>query len=175
MTDLRILGKLPADLVDPTRHLLDRAFGGEFSDDDWDHAQGGVHAFLADDDNVLAHASVVTRDIRIDGRWFRAGYVEAVACEPGMHGRKLGSQVVGAVTDIIQDRNELGVLSTAVHGFYERLGWERWQGTSWVLDGGGVHRTEDDDDGLMVLRTGPSAAVALDGEIACLARTGDHW
>lgn len=174
MTDLRI-GKLPDDLVGPTRALLDRAFGGEFSEDDWDHAVGGVHAILVADGVVLAHASVVSRSIRVDGRWYEAGYLEAVACDPDRHGHGLGSQVVDAVTDIIRDRDELGVLATGAHGFYERLGWTRWEGTSWVLDGGGVHRTADDDDALMVLRTGETADLRVDGEIACLARAGDDW
>ena len=174
MTDLRI-GKLPDELVGPTRDLLDRAFGGEFSDDDWDHAVGGVHAVLVDDGEVLAHASVVSRSIRVDGRWFEAGYVEAVAADPELHGHGLGSQVVDAVTDIIRDRDELGVLSTGAQRFYERLGWTRWQGTSWVVDGGGVHRTATDDDSLMVLRTGETIDLRVDGEIACLARAGDDW
>jgi aminoglycoside 2'-N-acetyltransferase I len=32
------------------RRLLDAAFEGEFSDDDWNHALGGVHVWVADAD-----------------------------------------------------------------------------------------------------------------------------
>ncbi|MCB0976056.1 MAG: GNAT family N-acetyltransferase [Acidimicrobiales bacterium] len=175
MADLRVTGRLPEELLTSTRALLDRAFDGDFTDEDWEHALGGVHATLVDDDVVVAHAAVVPRDIRIDGRWFRAGYVEAVAAHPDLHGKGLGSQVVDAIVDIIRDRDEVGVLSTGAQPFYERLGWERWRGSSAVLDEGGPRRTPEDDDSLMVLRTKHSATLALDGEIACESRPGDDW
>lgn len=175
MADLRVTGRLPDELVASTRSLLDRAFDGDFTDEDWEHALGGVHATLVENDVVMAHAAVVPRDVRINGRWFRAGYVEAVATHPDLHGKGLGSQVVDAITDIIRDRDELGVLSTGAQQFYERLGWERWRGRSTVLEDGEPRRTSDDDASLMVLRTRHSETVELDGEIACTARSGDAW
>jgi len=61
------------------------------------------------------------------------------------------------------------------HGFYERLGWERWRGPTFVRHGPELVRTEDEDDGVMVLRFDRSLAVDLSGSISCEARTGDDW
>lgn len=71
--------------------------------------------------------------------------------------------------------HEMGGLSTGRHAFYERLGWERWQGPTFVRDGNDVIRTEDEDDGVMVLRSGPSAKIDLTASISCDARPGDDW
>jgi aminoglycoside 2'-N-acetyltransferase I len=75
----------------------------------------------------------------------------------------------------VRESFELGGLSTAHHHFYERLGWERWQGPTYVRDGDDVIRTEEEDDGVMVLRFGPSATIDLTAPITCEARPGDDW
>ena len=74
------------------------AFGHDeeerFTDDDWDHALGGVHFVLDLDGEIVAHASVVEREIHVDGRPLRTGYVEAVATAPGRQGAGFGSLVM---------------------------------------------------------------------------------
>ena len=47
------------------------------------------------------------------------------------------------------------MLGTGEQHFYERLGWERWAGRSFVRGtDGAVTATADEDPWLMVLRTG---------------------
>ena len=79
-------------------------------------------------------------------------------------------------TDHIRERYELGVLGTGEQHFYERLGWERWAGRSFVrgIDGA-ITATADEDPWLMVLRTGPSATLPLTGTLTCEWRPGDVW
>lgn len=79
-----------------------------------------------------------------------------------------------AVTVIVRREFELGILSTDAHEFYERRGWERWQGPSHVLEDGRRRRTEDEDDGLMVLRI-PDSGIVLTDPIVCESRPGDDW
>lgn len=68
------------------------------------------------------------------------------------------------------------MLSTDAHRFYQRSGWERWRGPSFVRRvGGAVDRPAEDDDGLMVLRTGRRATVDLTASITCEDRPGDCW
>ena len=157
------------------RALWDAAFGGSFADEDEDHAYGGVHAVIREGSSVLAHASVVPRDLLVGEETLRAGYVEAVASLPTYHGRGLGTQVMTALGDVVREQLDLGALSTSAHGFYERLGWERWRGPSYVLRAGARVRTEDEDDGLMVLRTAETAELDLRLPIACHDRPGDAW
>lgn len=147
----------------------------EFTDDDRDHAYGGVHAVLLDGTSVVAHASVVHRTILVGEQPFSTGYVEAVATLPARQGEGLGRRVMVAVGEVVRWRYEFGALATGSPGFYERLGWECWHGPSYLIRDGERVRTEEDDDALMVLRFGPSAGVDLSAPIACFDRSGDVW
>lgn len=162
-------------LLDDLHALCVRAFEGDFDPEDWEHAIGGTHfvAFLAD--RPVSHASVVPRTIFVDETPFDSGYVEAVATETEFQGRGLGTRVMREATRVIRTAFDLGALGTGEHGFYERLGWERWAGPSYVRTAAGLSRSEDDDDGIMVLRFGPSATIRLTGSISCEGRSGDDW
>jgi len=158
------------------RALMDAAFDGGFTDEDMAHALGGRHWLVELDGGIVSHASVVPRELDVDGRRLRAGYVEAVATQPPDQGRGHGTAVVRAATEHIRAAYELGALSTGEHHFYERLGWERWRGRTFVRhpDGRRV-ATPDEDDGIMVLRHGASAGIDLTGAITCESRPGDAW
>ena len=112
------------------RGLLDEAFDGDFGDEDWEHALGGWHVVVTDGDLWLAHAAVVPRDLDVGDRRFRAGYVEGVATTPRRHRAGLGSLAMGEIAGLLRRHFELGALSTGRHSFYERLGWERWRGST---------------------------------------------
>ena len=166
---------LASDALAAVRALMDEAFGGEFTEDDWAHTLGGWHVLASDSGVLVAHASVVERPIAVGGRLFRTGDVEGVATAPARQGQGLGSLVMRRLERGLRARFELGVLSTGEHGFYERLGWERWQGPTFVREPAAVTRTSDEDDGIMVLRFGPSASIDLAQPISCDSRPGDDW
>jgi aminoglycoside 2'-N-acetyltransferase I len=163
------------DLRQEIRQLLDAAFGGGFSEEDWEHTVGGWHVTVSDGDAVVAHAAVIERRLEVAGQPFRTGYVEGVATAPDRQGQRLGSAAMAELTTFIRREFEFGALSSDRHTFYGRCGWERWQGPSFVRQGTELIRTEDEDDGVMALRFGPSAAVDLAAPIACEARRGDDW
>lgn len=174
--DVRVLtgGETPGGLAE-IRRLLDAGFDSDFSDDDWDHTQGGRHVVALAGDVVVAHAAVVPRTIRVADDPFQAGYVEGVVTSPDRQGEGIGSLVMEQVTRLVSGSFDLGVLSTALPDFYRRFGWEPWQGPTYVRDGDRLARTADEDDGIMVLRCGPSLGLGLDGPIACERRSGDDW
>jgi aminoglycoside 2'-N-acetyltransferase I len=177
MSDLRVLRTEELDPADVAalRPMLDAAFRGRFEDPDWDHAMGGVHVVIHDDGELVAHAAVVERWLHVDGQPFRTGYLEAVAATPDRQGEGFGDRVAREATRIVEQEYELGGLSTAHHRFYERMGWERWLGPTYVREGDELVRTEDEDDGVMVLRFGPSATTELAARISCESRPGDDW
>ncbi len=70
---------------------------------------------------------------------------------------------------LVGTRFDLGALSTGRHRFYERLGWERWHGPTFVRREHDVVRTKEEDDGVMVLRFGPSRDIDLGATISCEA------
>ena len=168
--------ELPASLLAAVRDMVVAAFSGDFADEDWAHACGGVRVVALDGAVPVGHAAVVPRVLDVAGRAVRAGYVEGVAS--ARHGAGIGSLVMQAVGDLVRVDHEMGALSTGRHSFYQRLGWERWLGPTYVreADGtGGLRRTPDEDDGVMVLRHGPSADIDLTAAISCAARPGDDW
>jgi aminoglycoside 2'-N-acetyltransferase I len=165
----------PGDLLKKVRRLLDEAFEGHFSEDDWEHTLGGWHVVVMEGGDPVSHAAVVPRLLEVAGRPFQAGYVEGVATAAHRKREGLGSLVMAQVAPIIRERFEIGALSTGHYGLYERLGWERWRGPTFVRHGSQLIRTEEDDDSLMVLRFRPSFGLNLAASISCEARSGDDW
>ena len=165
----------PAALLADVRLLLNDAFDGDFSDDDWQHTLGGWHVIGTDAGAVVSHAAIVPRRIGVGEDSFAAGYVEGVATRPDRQRQRLGSMVMTGAADVIRREFGLGVLSNSSHDFYRRLGWERWQGPTFVRSGGQLVRTDDEDDGIMVLRFGPSQEADLTAAISCDSRPGDDW
>lgn len=166
---------VPADVLTEVRSFVYDAFDGRFSDDDWEHSAGGWRVVLFDDEVPASHAAVVPRALRIGQHEFRAGYVEAVATSRRAQHQGHGSAVLRRITSLVREEFELGGLSTGVPGFYQQFGWEPMRGPSYVLHGETLIRTPDEDDGLMVLRFGPSADADLTTAIVCTSRTGDDW
>ena len=183
MTDGPRLRRVPtSDLtaadIAVIRALLWDAFGSGdegMTEDDWEHALGGMHFILEVDGTIVSHASVVERVIEVGDRPLRTGYVEAVATVPDRQGRGLGSRVMTDVTEYIRDGFELGALGTGRHRFYERLGWRRWTGPSSVRTNDGPRRTPEDDGYILVLTTPSSPSLDPSSPISCDWRQGDVW
>ena len=161
------------------RSLLTAAFEGDehggFEEEDWQHALGGTHFLLEDDGGIVGHASVVERVLHVGDRPIRTGYVEAVAVHPNHQRRGLGRRLMEAVDEHINVGFDLGALGTGSQPFYERLGWEIWQGPSSVRTATGVEPSPDEDGYILVLRTSSSPPLDLTDPISCEWRPGDSW
>ncbi|MDQ3766493.1 MAG: GNAT family N-acetyltransferase [Actinomycetota bacterium] len=177
MPDIHVLTTAEASgsLLLAIRRLLARAFEGEFSEEDWAHTIGGWHVVVTDGGATLSHAAVVPRVLEVADRPLNAGYVEGVGTAPERRREGLGSLVMAKVSELIPNEFDMGALSTGRHEFYDRLGWERWRGPTFVRRGSETVRTEEEDDGVMVLRFGPSRDVNLTAPISCEGRRGDDW
>ena len=164
--------------IERIRALLRAAFaddGAGFGEDDWAHALGGVHVVLSVDGRIASHGSVVERELHVGDRVFRTGYVEAVATAERDRGRGLGSLVMTEIGTVIRERFELGALSTGGHRFYERLGWLRWQGPTFIRTPDGPVRSADEDGGILVLPVPASGPLDRTLPISCDWRPGDAW
>ena len=165
----------PAGMLQDARAVVFGAFDGGFTEDDWDHALGGWHAVVTDGQRVVSHAAVVLRELEVGDRTFAAGYVEGIETRADARGEGHGTHAMIEIAKIIRRSFELGTLSTEAHLFYESLGWERWRGPTLVRSATGLTRTEGEDDGIMVLRFGPSASIDLTASMSCDERSGDDW
>ena len=157
------------------RPLLDAAFGGDFTDDDWHHALGGVHVWVTGSHGLISHGSLVERTLACSGETLRVGYVEAVATKASCRRQGHGAGVMRRIGELIRAGYPLAALSTWTHGFYQTLGWERWRGPTWVDGPNGRERTPADDGDVMILRTPRAPRLDLDGDIVCDWRMGDVW
>ena len=170
-----------SDLDDETRlnarQMLTDAFGGpeEFTDSDWDHALGGMHAIIAHRGALIALAAVIQRRLLHDGMALRCGYVEAVAVREDCRGQGLAHAVLDAVEQVIRGAYQIGARSSTPLGetIYRPRGWFQWQGPTSVLGPGGPVRTPDDDGSIFVLPIDVDVDDA--GELACDWRDGDVW
>jgi len=167
--------ELDASFLRALRVMLDAAFDGDFSDQDWAHTTGGVHVWLGEGHLIVSHASIVERTLHCAGRKLRAGYVEAVATVAASRRQGHGSTVMRRGNELVRAGDDVGALSTGTPGFYESLGWERWRGPTFVNGPNGLEHTVDDDDSIMILRTPRTPELDIEAEIVCEWRPGDVW
>ena len=114
------------------RLLLELAYDGDLSSEDWEHTLGGQYFLGLRDDIIIAHGSVVSRKMFIDGRALTAGYVEAVAVLPAYWRQGFGTQLMTQITQFCYDNYELSMLSTDEKHFYKKLGWRQFRGESFA-------------------------------------------
>jgi aminoglycoside 2'-N-acetyltransferase I len=154
------------------------AFGDgeiDFTDDDWEHALGGMHALISIRGTLVAHGAVVQRRMLHGDAALRCGYLEAVAVREDWRGRGLAMAVMDALEQVLRGAYQLGALSSSEAGrhLYATRGWLPWQGTTSVLAPAGVTRTPDGDGSLFVLPLSVELDTAAD--ITCDWRDGDVW
>jgi aminoglycoside 2'-N-acetyltransferase I len=170
--------ELSSEEVAALRELFRAAWSDnsdKFTDEDWDHAQGGVHFILEEDGGIVAHASVVERELHTSGHALATGYVEAVATRPVHQRRGYGSALMREVDEYIDQTFELGALDTGSSAFYERQGWVVWKGPTFVRTDSGLIRTAEEDGQVLVRLTPTSPELDLSAPISCDWRPGDVW
>ncbi len=132
-----------------------------------------VHVLGYLGERLVAHALWLTRRLRIgDGPWLEAAYVEGVATHADFRGRGYGSVVMRRLQDEVSDF-DLAALSPSDAGWYERLGWERWQGPLFIVKDGAVQPTPDDE--VLVYRTLRSGELDLDAALTGEWRPFELW
>jgi aminoglycoside 2'-N-acetyltransferase I len=171
-----------ADLDDETRDgartMVIEAFGGpdgEFTDADWEHALGGMHALICYHGALIAHGAVVQRRMIYRGAALRCGYLEAVAVREDWRGQGLANAVMDALEQVLRGAYQLGALSSSEAGrpLYVARGWLPWLGPTAVLAPTGLTHTPDDDGSLFVLPV--TVDVDPTADLTCDWRDGDVW
>jgi len=156
------------------RALLDAVFD-DMTDNDWEHALGGMHALVWEGDELIGHASLIQRRLLHQGRALRTGYVEGVGVRADRRRRGHGAAMLEELERMVRGAYDLGALGTteAAADFYAARGWKAWQGPTSALTPTGIVRTAEDDGYVYVL----PVAVPLDlsGQLICDWREGDVW
>lgn len=166
---------LESDARQRAYEMVNDAFAGEFTDTDWDHALGGMHALIFHRGAIIAHGAVVQRRLVYRGAPLRCGYVEAVAVREDWRGQGLAIAILDACEQVIRGGYQVGALSSSDRGrkLYTLRGWLPWGGPTSVLAPAGTIRTPDDDGSVFVL----PVAIEMDATaaLACDWRDGDVW
>src|SRR5579872_3300794 len=131
--------------------LCSRAFAEEDFGTLFELVSGSTHILAWLERRLVGHALFGERRLQPEGLpELRTAYVDAVATDPELQGRGIGSAVMERLAASIRDF-EFGGLSTERPSFYARLGWERWPGPLAVRGPDGIVETPDDI--VMILRT----------------------
>ncbi len=105
--------------------MVIEAFGGEFTDADWEHSLGGMHALICYHGALIAHAAVVQRRLLYRDTALRCGYVEGVAVREDWRGQGLAGALMDAAEQVVRGAYQLGALSATEAGrrMYTSRGW----------------------------------------------------
>ena len=171
---LELVDQVNPETESRIRTLLDLAYEGDFSSEDWEHTFGGKYFIGYLGDAIIAHGSVVPRNMFIDGEAMTVGYVEAIAVLPSHWQQGFGTQLMQQITKFCKDNYELSMLSTDENQFYKRLGWCQFQGESFARTGELEVRTFEEDEGLMLLH-GRNSQIREIQRAVCESRSGDDW
>jgi aminoglycoside 2'-N-acetyltransferase I len=178
---------LDTETRDGARAMVIDAFGDSevsFTETDWEHALGGMHALVCHHGALIAHGAVVQRTLlhsndHAEDHAIRCGYLEAVAVRHDWRGLGLAMVVLDALEQVIRGAYQIGALSSSAAGrrMYTARGWLPWRGTTSVLAPTGRVATPEDDDSLFVLPVALPPGLDLDtaGDLACDWRSGDVW
>ncbi|MEU6878189.1 GNAT family N-acetyltransferase [Streptomyces sp. NPDC046712] len=162
--------EIGAERLHAVRQMLDTVFDGDFADEDWDHALGGIHAWIEDERGIAAHGSVVMRRVLHNGRSHRVGYVEAVGVRADRRRQGLAGFVMAELERVIDGAYAFGALSASDEGaaLYLARGWEPWKGRIEVLGPEGIVRLPDEEGSTYLRPAGgrplpdPAAALLFD-------------
>jgi aminoglycoside 2'-N-acetyltransferase I len=147
----------------------------DMTEEDWEHALGGIHAFVWEDGALIGHASVVQRRLLHGGRALRTGYVEGVGVRADRRGRGHGAAMMVALEQVIRGAYDVGALGAGdqAEGFYLKRGWQRWQGPTSTFTATGIARTEEEDGCVFVFPV--MAGLDISAALTCDWREGDVW
>jgi aminoglycoside 2'-N-acetyltransferase I len=166
---------LESDARQRAHDMVSDAFGGDFTDTDWDHALGGMHALIWHRGAIIAHGAVIQRRLIYRGIALRCGYVEAVAVREDWRGQGLGVAILDACEQVIRGGYQLGALTSSDRGrrLYALRGWLPWRGPTSVLAPTGPVPTPEHDSSVFVfpLMTDLDPTAGL----TCDWRDGDVW
>jgi GNAT superfamily N-acetyltransferase len=137
----------------------------------------GDHVLARLEGRLVGHAVWGTRWLQPEGSEpLRTAYVDAVASDPDLWGRGVGSAVMRRLAEETAGYQLRG-LGTDRPAFYERLGWERWLGPKGVRHPEGTRQGVDlmPEEIVLVLRTPSTPRLDLRSLLTVEPRPGQPW
>ncbi|MDE2420802.1 MAG: GNAT family N-acetyltransferase [Gammaproteobacteria bacterium] len=165
--------------------LCTRAYGEDVWCD-YEYLKAAYHVVGRDAGVIVSHALWVNRSLSVNcAAPLMTAYVEYVATEPTLQGQGLASQLLRFLLNYIQNQEaihaeldfappyQLAALAPAESQFYERLGWELWQGDLYIRQQGDLIPTPDDD--VMIFRLTTTPEISTTDDLSAEWREGELW
>lgn len=160
---------LTASAHSDLRGLCDLAYGQPV----FETFGGGVHMLGWHEGRLVAHALWITRWLQPQGLpLLRTAYVELVATHPDHRNRGYATAIMEQVAVEIAGE-ELGALSPATLGLYERLGWRLWRGPLFARTDSGTIPTPNER--VMVLPLSRTPPLDFQASLSVEWRPGEIW
>lgn len=156
------------------RHMLEQTFGERYDDAAWGHCLGGNHFFLRYGGRLVSHVSLVPRLFEQGGQQLRGVYGESMATVPELQGKGIGSIVAAMATADVLLHYEIGAFAASKYHFYERLGWRKWSGPTFVMTSAGREPAAPGRGAVMALLP-VGSKVDPNGDLTTDWRNGDIW
>ncbi len=132
-----------------------------------------VHVLACLDGELVSHALWITRWLQPgQSDLLRTAFVEGVATEPAYRRRGLARRVMQVLQEKIQDF-QIGALAPFDVGWYQRLGWELWQGPLFARTAAGLQATPGEE--AMILRLAGTPPLNLADPLSIEWRPGEVW
>ncbi|MEW2115280.1 GNAT family N-acetyltransferase [Streptomyces sp. NPDC005474] len=157
------------------RTMLEKVFGrSRYTDESWEHCLGGVHYLLRYGDTLVAHGALVPRYLRQGDRVLRGVYGESMATLYDWRELGFGSIIVAMATANVRNNYDIGVFAASKYAFYERLGWEKWRGPTFIETEHGIE-PRGPARGAVMFRLPKHSTIDPDAELVTDMRKGDPW
>jgi aminoglycoside 2'-N-acetyltransferase I len=178
---LKIVVLPTAALTAPTREqiiaLCNRAFAHDPAHDFttlFEFVSDSMNLLAYADDVLVGHACWADRRLEPEGLpRLRTAYVDAVATEPARQGRGIGAAVMERFAREAAGYQLQALSTDSAAGFYQQLGWERWQGPTAACTLAGLRPTPDDI--VLIRRTATTPALDLTSRLIADDRGGQPW
>lgn len=135
-----------------------------------------THILGYTDGLLISHALWVTRYLQAGtGPLMRTAYVEMLATDLAYRGRGFAAAIMRRIIDEVQGYN-LAALSPFGREYYQRLGWELWQGPLWIRMGDTLLASPpEDEEEVMIYRLPRTPTLDLTLSLSAEWREGELW
>ncbi len=134
----------------------------------------GVHLLGRDGPDLVSHVMWVDRRLEPGNLpSLNTAYIELVGTHPAHQHRGHATALMQRLATEIESY-DIGALSPSDPAFYERLGWESWQGPLLIQSPSGIEASPDEAAMILRLPATPSA-LDLTASLAVSWRPGEIW
>lgn len=135
------------DLDQQQRQQISELCFAAFDEAPWDQykfMQDATHIVAILDNQIVSHALWTDRVFTIDDITSHVAYIEYVTTDHKLRGKGLASELLKyLINTLIKLNYDLAALQPEDEAFYQKIGWETWQGSLYINHDKSIDFSED--------------------------------